>query len=76
MTRDFRDLGGPWEAHRRHVARAGLPDRLERLLPELAGLLRSRADDRTIADRLGIGLMELEALFRHVQHLPTFRGVA
>lgn len=66
----FEDLGEPWEAHRRLAPAPPLPDRLRPLAPQVLSLMRPGADDRRIATTLGISRGDVEALFRHLQHVP------
>ncbi len=71
---DFVSLGDPWSEHRRRAPAPPLPERLRPLAPRVLPLMRPGADDRQIATCLGITRGDVEALFRHLQHLPT--GVA
>lgn len=66
----FADLGDPWEAHRKHAPTPPLPDSLRRLAPHVLPLMKPGADDRSIADALGISMSDVEAIFRHFQHGP------
>jgi hypothetical protein len=61
-------LGDPWAEHRRHTPAPPLPDRLRPLAPHVLPLIRPGADDRSIADTLGISRGDVEAIFRHLQH--------
>jgi hypothetical protein len=65
------DLGDPWEAHRRNAPTPPLPDRLRRLAPRVAPLIRPGADERSIATSLGISRSDVELIFRHLQHGPN-----
>jgi hypothetical protein len=65
---DFRDLGDPWEEHRKHVPIPPLPANLRPLAPRVLRLMRHGVDDRAVADTLGITRLEVETLFRHLQH--------
>jgi hypothetical protein len=67
----FAGLGDPWEAHRRFAPAPPLPARLRRLAPRVAPLLRPGADERLIADTLGISRGDVEAILRHLQHGPN-----
>lgn len=64
----FVSLGDPWSEHRRYAPTPPLPDRLRALTGRVRPLMRSGADDRDIARRLGITRLEVEALFRYIQH--------
>ncbi len=70
---DFAHLGDPWETHRRLAPAPPLPDRLRALAPRVLTLMRPGADDRGIATTLGISRGDVEALFRHLQHVPDRR---
>jgi hypothetical protein len=67
----FPSLGDPWEAHRRYTPAPPLPDRLRRLAPRVAPLIRPGADERAIATTLGISRGDVEQIFRHLQHGPN-----
>lgn len=64
----FRTLGDPWAEHRRHAPPPTLPARLRHLASRVRPLMRPGADERRIADDLGISRGDVEALFRHLQH--------
>ena len=64
----FRDLGDPWEAHRRNAPKPPLPDRLRTLARRVRPLMGPGADERSIATTLGISRGDVEAIFRHLQH--------
>ena len=64
----FRYLGDPWVEHRRRTPPPPLPDRLRPLAGQIEPLMRAGADDRMIADVLGITRGDVEVLFRHLQH--------
>jgi hypothetical protein len=71
----FTDLGSPWRAHREHAPKPPLPARLRPLAPRVLPLMRSGADDRSIASALGISRGDVETLFRHLQHEHGPSGV-
>lgn len=64
----FRPLGDPWVEHRRHTPAPPLPERLRPLAAHVLPLMRPGADDRSIANSLGISRGDVEVLFRHLQH--------
>lgn len=64
----FAPLGDPWDEHRRHAPVPSLPDYLQPLADAALPLMRRGADDRSVADRLGISRSEVELLYRHLQH--------
>ncbi|WP_406700607.1 SMI1/KNR4 family protein [Singulisphaera sp. Ch08] len=64
----FSSLGDPWVEHRRHTPAPPLPDRLRPLAARVLPLMRPGADDRSIANSLGISRGDVEVLFRHLQH--------
>ena len=64
----FQDLGDPWEEHRKHAPRPPLPASLRPHASRALGLMRRGADDRVVADSLGISRGDVETLFRHLQH--------
>ena len=66
----FRPLGDPWVEHRRRAPLPPLPERLRPLAPRVLPLMHPGADDRSIAERLGVTRGDVEALFRHLQHVP------
>ncbi len=68
---NFRSLGDPWAAHRRHVPMPPLPDRLKPFARRALPLMRTGADDRSVAAMLGVTRGDVEALFRHLQHVPA-----
>ena len=65
---EFPTLGDPWVEHRRHAPPPALPARLRHLTVRVRPLMRPGADERRIADDLGISRGDVEALFRHLQH--------
>jgi hypothetical protein len=67
----FVDLGDPWEAHRRHTPPPPLPERLKLLAERVQPLVGPEADERAIAQELGLSRTEVELLFRHIQHRPS-----
>lgn len=64
------DLGDPWEAHRRFTPRPELPGRLHRFAAVVRSLVSAHVDEREIASRTGLDHEDLEAVIRHVQHVP------
>ncbi len=64
----FKDLGDPWEAHRRHTPAPQLPERLKLLAERVKPMVVPEADERAIAKQFGISRTEVELLFRHIQH--------
>jgi hypothetical protein len=69
FDRDVLDLGDPWSAHRANTPAPLLPDRLRPFADQGLRLLKRGADERSIAERLGITLGDVETLFRHLQHV-------
>ncbi len=68
---EYPALGDPWTEHRRRTPPPPLPSRLRRLLSHTRPLMRHGADERAIASTLGVTPLEVEALFRHLQHSPV-----
>ena len=66
----FEPLGDPWAEHKRRAPMPPLAEWLRRLLPDALPLVTRGADDRTIAEALGIGFEDAEAIVRHLQHAP------
>jgi hypothetical protein len=64
----YRTLGDPWDEHRRRAPAPELPARLRQWVGRVRPLMRPGADERQIADVLGISRGDVEALFRHLQH--------
>lgn len=64
----FLSLGDPWVEHRHRAPAPPLPDRLRPLTGRVRPLMNAGADDRDIADRLGISRWDVETLFRYLQH--------
>ena len=67
----FADLGDPWREHRKHTPAPPLPERLRPMEAQVRPLMKPGADDRSIADELGISRGDVETLFRHLQHGPS-----
>ena len=67
----FVPLGDPWREHRSRTPVPPLADRLLPLAPRVLPLMHPGADERSIASDLGISRIELEAIFRHLQHAPV-----
>lgn len=70
----FAALGDPWREHRRQTPVPPLPERLRAFASRLRPLMRPGADDRSIAKTLGISRSDVEAIFRHLQHVPPRRN--
>ena len=66
---DFEGHGSPWAAHRRYAPRPSLTDALHRFADRVPPLVESGADDRQIADLLGITRHDVELILRHLQHV-------
>ncbi|AMV38923.1 SMI1/KNR4 family protein [Planctomyces sp. SH-PL62] len=67
---DFQSLGTPWEAHRRYTPPPDLPERIRPFAAEVRPLVGSGVDEREIAVRTGLTHDEVEAIIRHLQHVP------
>jgi hypothetical protein len=65
---DFEGYGAPWPSHRRHTPRPHLSDRLHRVADRVPPLVHAGADEREIAERLGLSQPEVELILRHLQH--------
>jgi len=65
----FVDLGDPWQSHRVHVEYPSLGRRLMRFTDRVARLLNSGADERKIAQTLGLSACDVESIIRHLQHV-------
>lgn len=70
----FPSLGDPWLEHRRRAPAPPLPERLRSLAPSVQPMLMAGADDRLIASSFGITRWDVEALVRHLQHVPNGSG--
>jgi hypothetical protein len=68
---DFEGFGSPWASHRRHAPRPGLSEPLRRVADRVPPLVRAGADEREIADRLGLSCPDVEQILRHLQHVGT-----
>lgn len=66
---DFEGHGAPWLSHRLYAPVPNLPDRLRRVVARVSPLLHDGADERTIADRLGLSCPDVELILRHIQHV-------
>jgi len=66
----FADLGAPWEAHRRHTPPPELPEPLRPFAAEVKPLVGAGLDEREIASRTGLTHDDVEAIIRHLQHVP------
>jgi hypothetical protein len=67
----FPSMGDPWLEHRRRVPTPALPDRLQRLLPRVRSMLHRGLDERVIASGIGLPRGDVEAILRHLQHVPA-----
>ncbi len=67
----FDDLGPPWEAHRRYTPQPDLPAPLRAFAAEIGPLVGAGVDEREIAARTGLTHDDVEAIIRHLQHIPT-----
>jgi len=65
---DFEGFGSPWSSHRRHAPRPGLCETLRRVADRVPPLVRAGADEREIAERLGVSCQDVELILRHLQH--------
>jgi hypothetical protein len=70
----FRDLGDPWESHRRHVIYPALSGRLQPFAERAARLVHTGADERKIASTLGLSHSEVESILRYLQHASPTRS--
>ncbi len=68
---DFATLGDPWAEHLRHAPTPPLPEYLRPYAPAARHLMHPGADDRAVAERLGLSRGDVELLFRHLQHAAT-----
>ena len=64
----FESLGDPWLEHCRAVPPQRLPRRLLDLTADVRGFLAQGADERDIRAALGLSGLDLEAIFRFIQH--------
>jgi hypothetical protein len=67
----FASMGDPWLEHRRRVPTPALPDRLRSLLPRVRSMTRRGLDERVIASGTGLPRGDVEAILRHLQHVPA-----
>jgi hypothetical protein len=70
----FADFGDPWQSHRLHVVNPPLSRRLVPYADDVARLTRSGADERDIAESLGLSRAEVELILRHLQHGEPVRS--
>jgi hypothetical protein len=68
---DFEDHGAPWPSHRRHAMVPLLCERLRAFAEPAWPLLLAGADEREIAERLGLSRTDVELILRHLQHVRT-----
>ncbi len=66
---DFEDHGAPWPSHRRHAMVPSLCDRLRAFAEPAWPLMLAGADEREIADRLGLNRADVELILRYLQHV-------
>ncbi|WP_435016467.1 SMI1/KNR4 family protein [Tundrisphaera sp. TA3] len=66
----FVPLGDPWAEHRLRAPTPPLAEWLRRKLPDALPLVTRGLDDRALAEALGIGFEDAEAIVRHLQHAP------
>jgi hypothetical protein len=64
----FGDYGQPWQSHCRHAPGPPLCDRLRSFADRVLPLFHAGADERDIASRLGISPVDVELIFRYLQH--------
>ncbi len=67
---DFAPFGAPWEAHRRFTPPPELPGPLRPFAAEVGPLVWAGVDEREIAARTGLSHDDVEAIIRHLQHVP------
>ncbi len=65
---DFEGYGAPWASHRRHAPGPRLSEGLRRVADRVPPLVHAGADDREIAERLGLSRSDVELILRHLQH--------
>jgi hypothetical protein len=68
---DFEDYGAPWPLHQRYAPKPSLFDRLRPFAERAWPLLLAGADEREIAERLGLNRPDVELILRHLQHVRT-----
>jgi hypothetical protein len=68
---DREDYGAPWPSHRRHTTGPFLSDRLRPFADRVWPLLLAGADEREIAESLGLNRPDVELILRHIQHVRT-----
>lgn len=66
----FIDYGPPWEAHRKYTPQPSLPAPLRPYAAEVGPLVDAGVDEREIAARTGLTHDDVEAIIRHLQHVP------
>lgn len=66
----FVDFGAPWDAHRRYAPQPGLPASLRAVAAKVGRLVTAGVDEREIASTTGLNHDDLEAIIRHIQHVP------
>ncbi|WP_337176533.1 SMI1/KNR4 family protein [Paludisphaera sp.] len=67
---DFDDFGAPWDAHRRYTPQPDLPASLRAIAVDVAPLVLAGVCEREIAAKTGLDSDDLEAIIRHIQHVP------
>jgi hypothetical protein len=67
---DFENFGAPWDAHRRYTPQPGLPESLLAIADKVGSLVLAGVAEREIAAATGLEHDELEAIIRHIQHVP------
>jgi hypothetical protein len=67
----FEDYGAPWPSHRHHAVGPSLSDRLRPYAESVWPLLLAGADERDIAESLGLTRPDVELILRHLQHIRT-----
>jgi hypothetical protein len=66
----FEDYGAPWDAHRRYTPQPGLSAALRAIAAKVGPLVQAGVDEREIAASTGLNHDDLEAIIRHIQHVP------
>ena len=73
---DFEGFGAPWSSHRRHAPRPGLSETLRRVADRVPAAGPRGADEREIAERLGLSCQDVELILRHLQHVGAVSPAA
>ncbi|OJW19481.1 MAG: hypothetical protein BGO49_09175 [Planctomycetales bacterium 71-10] len=66
----FETFGAPWASHRRYTPQPDLPAPLRAIAAEVGPLVLAGVAERDIAARTGLNHDDLEAIIRHIQHVP------